>query len=63
MLQEYQLPDTAPDAEGQLFDLDNDPGETQNLANIRPEIVSELSELLKATMASGRSAPLKSQTP
>jgi len=63
MLQEYQLPDTAPDAEGQLFDLDNDPGETQNLANIRPEIVNELSELLKATMASGRSAPLKSQTP
>jgi len=57
MLQPYQLPNTAPDAPGQLFDLENDPGETTNLSNERPEIVKELQSLLNASLASGRSRP------
>ena len=31
MLRAYALPETAPDATGQLFNLDQDPGETTNL--------------------------------
>ncbi|TWU18461.1 sulfatase family protein [Allorhodopirellula heiligendammensis] len=54
-LQEYQLPNTAPDAPGQLFDLENDPGETTNLALKRPDIARELQSLLDESLASGRS--------
>ena len=57
-LQPYQLPERAPDAPGQLYNLDEDPGETRNLYNDRPEIVKELQALLAETKASGRSAPL-----
>ncbi|GAA4467088.1 arylsulfatase [Novipirellula rosea] len=56
-LKEYHLPDTAPDAPGQLFDLEADPGETRNLSASHPEIVEELSSLLEQSLASGRSAP------
>ncbi|WP_372721237.1 arylsulfatase, partial [Novipirellula sp.] len=56
-LKEYQLPDTAPDAPGQLFDLEADPGETRNLSASHPEIVEALSSLLEESLASGRSAP------
>lgn len=31
LLQQYRLPESAPEAEGQLFDLAEDPGETNNL--------------------------------
>jgi len=55
-LQGYQLPERAPDAPGQLYNLDDDPGETRNLYNERPEIVKELQALLAETKASGRSA-------
>ena len=58
-LMEYQLPDTAPDSPGQLFDLQNDPGETKNMSEIQPEIAKELSELLKQSIASGRSVPIR----
>jgi arylsulfatase A-like enzyme len=54
-LKEFALPDTAPTAKGQLFDLENDPGETENLALIHPDIVSELEMLLKQSLESGRS--------
>ncbi len=57
MLQEYQLPDNAPDAPGQLYDLDADPGETTNLALERPQVVQELRELLETSIANGRSRP------
>jgi arylsulfatase A len=57
LLKEYQLPETAPEAPGQLYDLETDPGETQNLYFEHPEIVSELKALLTQSMASGRSAP------
>ena len=62
-LQTYRLPDRAPDAPGQLYNLDDDPGETRNLYNDRPEIVKELQALLAETKASGRSAPRRRASP
>ena len=56
-LHPYQLPETAPDAPGQLYNLEADPGETTNLYHKQPEIVAELSELLKQTIDDGRSRP------
>jgi hypothetical protein len=38
-----------------LFDLENDPGETKNLALIHPDVVAELELLLKQSLESGRS--------
>ena len=57
MLKEYMLPDTAPNAPGQLYDLEADPGETKNLYFDRPEIVEELESLLAESIRSGRSVP------
>lgn len=51
------LPDSAPGAPCQLYDLAADPGETKNLALENPEIVSELKTLLETSKASGRSRP------
>ena len=59
LLKEYRLPDTAPDAPGQLFDLEADPGETQNLALTHPQIAEELQALLTDSLARGRSAPAR----
>jgi arylsulfatase A-like enzyme len=56
-LKPFSLPDTAPDAPGQLYDLATDPGETQNLYHARPEIVAELKALLEQSKSSGRSRP------
>ena len=56
-LKAFALPDTAPDAPGQLYNLETDPGETTNLYFQRPEIVRELRALLEASKASGRTAP------
>ena len=53
-LQPYALPDTAPDAPGQLYNLTADPGETTNLYFKHPEIVKELKALLEASKSSGR---------
>ena len=53
----YRFPETAPDAPGQLYDLENDPGETTNLYFEHPEIVKELKEQLDESKKSGRSAP------
>ena len=58
LLKEYRLPDTAPDAPGQLFDLETDPGETKNLSASHPEVVQELSTLLEESIQRGRSAPI-----
>jgi arylsulfatase A-like enzyme len=57
LLQEYRLPDTAPDAPGQLYDLVADPGETRNLYFDQPAVVEELTSLLEQSIATGRSAP------
>ncbi len=56
-LRRYALPDTAPSAAGQLFDLESDPGETKNLALEQRDIVNEMEELLKHSIAAGRSRP------
>lgn len=56
-LKPFALPERAPDAPGQLYDLQHDPGETRNLYHDRPEIVEELRALLHRAKASGRSRP------
>lgn len=57
LLEEYHLPDTAPETPGQLFDLENDPGEKQNLSSIHPGIAEEMNALLQESLAQGRSVP------
>lgn len=54
----FALPDSAPNAPGQLYDLSTDPGERDNLYFKRPEVVSELKTLLEKSKSEGRSAPL-----
>ncbi len=56
-LRPYFLPDAAPEAAGQLFDLEHDPGETTNLALEHPQIVADLQAQLKQSIATGRSRP------
>ena len=56
-LKQYALPELSPDALGQLYDLETDPGERTNLSLEYPEVVKELSELLKKSKADGRSVP------
>ena len=58
-LKDYALPDTDPEAPGQLYNLADDPGETKNLYSQYPQVVSELKELLEASKKSGRSAPVR----
>jgi len=53
----FALPDTAPDAPGQLYDLQVDPGETTNLYHKQPAIVKELKAQLEQYKSSGRSVP------
>jgi len=54
------LPDTAPGAPGQLYNLETDPGETKNLYYEWPEIVKELKALLEQAKAFGRSRSVSS---
>lgn len=56
-LEQYALPNTTPEAPGQLYHLGNDPGETTNLYFEEPEVVKELKALLEESKASGRSRP------
>ncbi len=53
----YFMPETAPGATGQLFNLDKDPGETTNLFFKESAKRKELQELLSKLKKSGRSAP------
>jgi len=53
----YVLPEAAPTAPGQLYNLSLDPGETTNLYFKYPEIVREMKELIEKSKANGRSAP------
>jgi arylsulfatase A len=57
-MKQYALEDIDPDAPGQLYNLETDPGETTNLYSKHPEIVNELKAKLEEFKASGRSAPL-----
>jgi arylsulfatase A-like enzyme len=56
-LKPFTLADAAPDAPGQLYNLESDPGETTNLYLKKPEIVKEMKAQLEALKANGRSAP------
>ena len=55
----FILPETAPDAPGQLYDLSKDPGETTSLYQQHPEVVKQLKALLERSKKSGRSAPVR----
>ncbi|MEO2144740.1 MAG: sulfatase-like hydrolase/transferase [bacterium] len=55
----YALTEKAPEAPGQLYRLDKDPGETTNLYFEHPAIVKELKAKLEEFKASGRSAPMR----
>ena len=57
----YVIKNTAPSALGQLYDLENDPGETVNLYFHRPDKVKELKALLEKAKQSGRSRPANSK--
>ena len=57
ILQKYARADTAPDAPGQLYNLENDPGETTNLYFKEEAKRNELQALLTELKSSGRSAP------
>jgi arylsulfatase A-like enzyme len=46
----------------QLFDLSADPGETNNLAKARPEVVRELAGILQQNIDNGRSTPGQPQS-
>ncbi len=59
MLEAFLLPDAAPEAPGQLYDIKTDCGETKNLHDKHPQHVAELSTLLDAALKIGRSAPLR----
>jgi arylsulfatase A-like enzyme len=56
-LQEYILPEKDPEAPGQLYNLDDDPGETTNLYSRHPERVKELKTQLDLYVESGKSRP------
>jgi arylsulfatase A len=56
-LKPFALPDTAPTAPGQLYNLDADPGEKTNLYLQHPEITRNLKALLEKSKQEGRSAP------
>ena len=59
-LKPYALPDTAPSAEGQLYDLESDPSETKNLALENPGITKAMQKLLGQSIEAGRSRPMES---
>jgi len=61
-MQSYSLPETEPDAKGQLYHLENDPGETTNLYFSEERKRKEMQELLASLIGTeGRSAPLNRQ--
>ncbi len=51
----YALPEKAPDAPGQLYNLDTDPGQINNLYHKHPDIVRKLKAKLESFKKSGRS--------
>jgi len=56
-LKPFILPEKAPDAPGQLYYLEDDPGERNNLYHQHPEIVRELQNKLTRYRETGRSVP------
>ena len=58
-MKQYALPEKAPDALGQLYNLKTDPGETTNLYFKHPKIVKALKAKLEEFKKSGRTAPVR----
>jgi len=56
-LKPFIIPENAPGAPAQLYNLETDHGETKNLYYERQDIVKELKALLEQSKASGRSRP------
>lgn len=54
-LQPFFIPESTPNATGQLFDLDADPGETNNLFFKHKEVTKDLQRLLEQTKSAGHS--------
>jgi len=50
-------PTVAGGPRGQLYDLEDDPGETRNLWNDKPDVVERLTSLLERYKSEGRSRP------
>lgn len=50
-----------PGTPGQLYDLEDDPGERQNLWDVYPEVVAGLTAVLRRYQDEGRTAPLPSR--
>lgn len=57
-LKQYAIKDTAPNAPGQLYNLQTDPGETTNLYFEHPKIVTELKQQLELYIKQGYSRPI-----
>jgi arylsulfatase A-like enzyme len=58
-LKQYALPEYAPDAPGQLYNLKEDPGETNNLYFKKPKIRNRLEAKLEEFIKTGRSTPIR----
>ena len=58
-LKPFLLKENAPSADGQLYNLDDDPGETTNLALKYPARVKEMKARLEEYKSSGRSVPTR----
>jgi arylsulfatase A-like enzyme len=58
ILKQYAIPENAPNAPGQLYQLEKDPGETTNLYFTHEAKREELRALLRQLKESGRSAPM-----
>lgn len=58
-LSKWAIADMAINDPGQLYNLDEDPGETRNLSSQYPEIVAALKAQLDSFVTSGRSAPAR----
>jgi arylsulfatase A-like enzyme len=56
-LRPYRLPESAPDTPAQLYNLEDDPGETKNLYFEHPEIVKRMKAKLDSFRENGRGAP------
>lgn len=53
----YALPEKAPQAPAQLYDMSHDSGETNNVFLEHPEVANEMKSLLELSISSGRSRP------
>ncbi len=61
-LKAYAVPESAPDAPAQLYDLKSDPGERKNLYFEQPERREQMRRLLRSLSATnGRTAPRNRQ--